>query len=116
MEFDSVADLCVAIPGKDEVCYVLDDEMRLAPPQLTCRFKSIDSLEHEDRSAASMECAEATIAVVDRADTAMRVTKSLLYVPSYDVSGLLIHGWSREGENAPATDHPIQATPLVAVS
>ena len=25
-EYDSVADLCVAIPREDEVCYIMDDE------------------------------------------------------------------------------------------
>jgi len=41
-----------------------------------------------------MEHAGATVAVVDWADTAMCVSTSCLRVPSYDVSGPSIHGWS----------------------
>ena len=62
--------------------------------------------EKQARSAAFMERAGATVAVVDRADTAMCVSTSCLRVPSYDVSGPSIHGWSLPNEAA----HLVAAT------
>jgi len=89
--YDSIADLCVVGPGEDTVCYITDDEMGAGSAAVASweagRFKS----------AASMQHAGVTVAIVDRANTTTGVPTPLSHVPSYDVSGPSIHGWSQGG-------------------
>ena len=91
MEYDSIADLCVSIAREDDACYIMDEETGASSPVVASweasRFESTDSWEHQAQSAASMQHGGATIAIVDQADIARDVSKSLSRVPSCKVSG-----------------------------
>ena len=77
--------------------------------------ESADSCEHEAWSAHGIyEDVGATVAIVEWAGIIMSVPTTPLRVPSYGMSGLLIHVWSQRGVT-PAEDHPIEATRFVAV-